>query len=71
MIFSEMHRMNARIHGQGINIRKKRIEKIGADSAGLLLMEPVTVEQILACRGEDSDLHEVLSRMFLLVASQS
>ncbi len=71
MVLPEMNGMNPGADHQRINIRKKRIEKIRPYAFGLLLIKPVTIEQVLAGGGQYLDFHGTWFRMLLLALSQS
>ena len=46
VISSEMEGMNPRADNQGFDIGVQTIEEVAADSFGLLLVKPVSVDQV-------------------------
>ena len=58
MIPAEADAMDAGIQMQGINVGKKRVEKIGSEAWSLLFLEPASFFQIPLGFVEDPNRHE-------------
>ena len=70
-MIAEVLSVNAGIELQGVDVGKKRIEEVVAQTRHLALVEPVAVNEVLPGLVKNLDLHLVESRMISFASAQS